>query len=111
MIGGLSYDDEEIQVAINKNFKSELDIKNKRNERLAQEETNQNNIAIATADKLAALEFAKAAQARKKQVGLEIEKMNAEAKLTWAKKWNGQLPDKVLPEGSDLILDISSNTK
>jgi len=106
LIGGLSYDDTEIQEAINDNFKSELDIKNKANDRLAQEEVNKNNIAIATADRISAQQFAQAAQARKKQVGLEIEKMEAEAKLTWAKKWNGVLPEKVLPEGSSLILDI-----
>lgn len=111
LIGGLSYDDEEIQVAINKNFKSELDIKNKRNERLAQEEINQNNIAIATADKVSATEFAKAAEARKKQVGLEIQKMLAEAKLVAANKWDGQLPANIMPEGSNMILDLSSNAK
>jgi hypothetical protein len=107
LIGGLSYEDKEIQEAINDNFKSELDIKNKANDRLAQEEVNKNNIAIATADKLAAQEFAKAAQARKKQVDLEIEKMLAEAKLVAAKAWDGKLPANIMPEGANMIMDLS----
>jgi len=111
LIGGLSYDDKDIQEAINDNFKSELEIKNKANERLAQDEVNKNNIGIATADKLAAFEFAKAAQARKKQVSLEIEKMLAEAKLIAAKNWDGKLPANIMPEGSNMILDLSNNTK
>ena len=109
LIGGLSYDDKEIQVAINDNFKSELEIKNKRNIRLAQEETNVNNIAIARADKISAQEFAQAAQARKKQVGLEIEKMLAEAKLVAANKWDGKLPANIMPQGSNMILDLSNS--
>ena len=33
--------------------------------------------------------------------------IEAEAKKIWAEAWNGHLPEKVLPEGSDLILDIN----
>jgi len=108
LTGGLSYEDPEIQVAINDNFKSELEIKNKENERLAQEEVNKNNIAIATADKISAKQFALAAQARKKQVGLEIDKMLAEAKLVAANKWDGKLPANIMPQGSNMILDLSN---
>lgn len=107
LIGGLSYDDKDIQEAINDNFKSELEIKNKVNDRLAQEEVNKNNIAIATADKVSAQQFALAATARKKQVGLEIEKMLAEAKLVAAKKWDGKLPANIMPEGANMIMDLS----
>jgi len=116
LIGGLSYDDQEIQDSINKNFNSNLEIKNKRNVRLAQEETNKNNIAIATADKTAALEFAKAAQARKKQVGIKIEEMLAEAKLNESKakiiaaeRWNGKQPANIMPESANMIMDLTAN--
>lgn len=114
LIGGLSYDDKDIQEAINDNFKTELDIKNKANIRLAQEETNENNIAIARADKISAQEFAQAAQARKKQVSLEIEKMlaeaklkEAEAKIIAAKRWDGKQPANIMPEGSSFIMNMS----
>lgn len=103
LIGGLAYDDQEIQSAINNNFKSELDIKDKLNERLMQREVNQKNIDIATAEKQAAFEFAKAAQAREKQVSLEIARMNAQANLNRSQLWNGALPTDMLmmPAGSD----------
>ena len=106
LIGGLAYDDKEIQEAINDNFKSELEIKNQENIRLAQEETNKNNIAIATADRKAAQQFAKAAEDRKKQVDLEIEKMNAEARLAWAKQWDGKLPSQMLPDSSQMLMQL-----
>ena len=73
-----------------------MEIKNKLNERLAQEEVNQKKIDIAIADKTAALEFKKAAEARTAQVQLEIERMNAEANLERAKNWNGVLPKDML---------------
>lgn len=114
LVGGLSYEDNEIQIAINKNFKSELDIKNKANIRLGQEETNANLIAIATAEKEAAFQFKLAAEARTKQVRLEIERMNAEANLERAKRWDGGLPDDMLmlPANSDpgFILDLKGKT-
>jgi len=106
LIGGLSYEDKEIQEAINDNFKSELDIKNKENIRLAQKETNKNNVAIATADKDAAIQFAKAAEARKKQVGLEIDLLLAKAEFEKSKRWDGKLPANIMPEGAGFILNM-----
>jgi hypothetical protein len=107
LAGGLMYDDIEIQKAINENFRSELDIKNKANEKLAQKEINDKNVSEATADKLAALEFAKAAVARTKLVNLEVAKMNAEARVTWAKNWNGVLPTNMLPDNSNMLIQPS----
>jgi len=106
LTGGLMYDDKEIQKAINDNFRSELEIKNQRNERLAQEETNNKDIAQATAKKLAAQQFALAAEAQTKMINLEIAKIKAEAEKIKAEKWNGQLPSNIMPEGSNFILGM-----
>jgi hypothetical protein len=97
--GGLVYRDKAIQTAINKKFVAEM-------EKDAQAEINTKNISMAEAEKQAALRFAAAADARKKQVGIEIALMNAQARLNWSKAWNGQLPSKILPEGSSLLMSI-----
>jgi len=103
LVGGLSYDDKDIQEAINKNFKSELQIKNAINERLEQDEINKKNVSIATAEKDAATEFAKASKARTAQVELEIRKMDAQANLNRSTKWDGALPKDMmmLPADAD----------
>ena len=112
LIGGLEYEDEEIQTAINDNFKSELDIKNKQNERIAQEEINRRKVAMSIAEKEAALNFAQAAKARTEMVNLEINKIEAqahlklaEAELAKADKWDGKLPSNIMPEGAGFILN------
>ena len=107
LIGGLSYEDKEIQEAINNNFKSELEIKNKENDRLAQAKINEKNVSIATAEKEAAQAFAEAAEDRKKMVEVEVAKIEAEAKLEIAKRWNGALPANIMPEGGGFILGLN----
>lgn len=106
LIGGLAYEDAEIQVAINDNFKSELDIQNKENDRLAQIKVNLKDLSIATNDKKMAQEFAKAADARAALVNLNVAVMLAEAELEKAKRWNGELPANIMPEGAGFILDM-----
>ena len=106
LIGGLAYEDSEIQSAINENFKSELDIQNKVNEALAQAKVNKKNEAIATSERVRAEEFARAAQARAKQVALDVEVMLAEAELEKAKRWDGKLPANIIPEGANFILGM-----
>lgn len=107
LIGGLAYEDKEIQVAINDNFKSELEIKNKENEKHAQVKVNEKNVAAALADKQAAEHFAKAAEARAKLVNLNVRVMLAEAELEKAKRWDGKLPANIMPEGSGFIMNMN----
>jgi len=54
----------------------------------------------------AAKEWATSLNARQAQIRLEIEKMNAQARLAWAQKWNGELPASILPQGSELIMSF-----
>lgn len=107
LIGGLAYDDKAIQEAINENFASALKIKDKENERLAQEEVNKKNVDQAVAEKQAAQEFAKAKEARTMQVRLEIEMLKAKAELVKAEKWSGNLPASIMPDGAGFIVDTT----
>lgn len=124
---GLVYEDKEIQNAINEKFTAEMDIQIQEQKNKAQEMVNERNIAIAEAEAKAdvnlaqgeigvqkakaeaAKEFAKSIDARTKQVDLEIRRMEAEAKLTFAQKIGpGVLPQSILPEGSGMLFGMDS---
>lgn len=108
LVGGLWYEDPKIQASINANFNSAIDVENKHNERLAQDEINVKTLAIAATARKAAEEFAKAKEAQTAQVGLEIQRMTAEANLTKAQRWNGALPSMIMPDGAGFIVDTKS---
>lgn len=78
--GGLNYMDASIQESINKKFSAEMEY------------------SAMIEKRKAAQEFAKAAEASKKQLRLDIELMNAQANLKRAEKWNGQLPSNIMPQ-------------
>lgn len=103
---GMIYRDTEIQEAINNAFTAEMNIKVQEQERLAQAEINEKNVDIATAERRAADEFAKAAEARKKQAEVEISIMLAKAKLMWVEKWDGKLPEKMLPDNASVLFNM-----
>ncbi len=108
LTGGMVYADKQIQTNINNEFASKLLQEIRKNERLAQEEVNLQMIAEAEAKRQSALKFESTAEVQRKMVALENEKTLAEAKKIWAQKWNGVLPEKVLPEGSALMLNTSN---
>jgi len=83
-----------------------MNIIKKENIRLGQVKTNMTEESIATSKRVQAEEFAKAAEAQIKQVHLEIAKIEAQAKLNMSINWNGQLPEKILPTGSNLLLGL-----
>jgi len=103
---GMVYEDKEIQTSINNKFTAEMRIQVETQNNLAQEKVNTRNVDIAKAEKDAALEFQKAAEARKQMVNVEVTKILAEAKLVMANKWDGKLPEKILPQGSNLLLSV-----
>jgi hypothetical protein len=100
--GGLYYDDRRIQAAINDTANAEMSIQVAMKEKLAQDERNKQLVATAIAQADAAREFAKAKEAQEAKIHLDIERMNAEARL----KWNGALPANVLPANSPLLMDF-----
>lgn len=86
---GLTFTDEEIQDSINKAYTAEKQIEQARFEKQVQEEVNMKQLSIAANERLMAEEFAKAAEAREKQVQVEVERMKADALLKFAEKWDG----------------------
>jgi regulator of protease activity HflC (stomatin/prohibitin superfamily) len=127
---GLVYEDKDIQIAINNKFEAEMDIQiqDKKNE--AQVKVNERNVAIAkaladakikeaqgmiaieTAKAEAAKQFASAIEARTAQVELEIRRMDAEARLTFAQKMGpGVLPSNIIPQGSGFLFGLDTPKK
>jgi hypothetical protein len=69
-----------------------MDIKRKEQQKIAQEQENLRLLSIAVNERKQAEEFAKAAEARKKQVEVDVQRMKAEALLNFSEKWNGEVP-------------------
>lgn len=103
---GLVYDNVAIQDSIDKAYAAEMLILQRTNEKTAQDEDNKRIKAAADTKLYEAQKFAAAEAAQSKMIKLEIERINAEAKLTMAKKWSGNLPEKILPANSNLLMGI-----
>lgn len=103
---GLQYTDPKIQTAINDTFVAENDKIKAGFEKAAQTLRNQLNVERATAERQSAEEFAKAQDAQIAKIRLEIEKMRAEALLEAAKKWTGNMPANIMPQGSQLLFGL-----
>jgi hypothetical protein len=103
--GGLAFDDK-IQAAINETANAEMNIEIARKEKVANEQKNEQKIAAARAERMAAEEFAKAKEALIEKNHLDIQRMQAEAMLEAAKKWNGGMPANILPQGSPLMFGL-----
>lgn len=109
LVGGLTYEDKEIQEAINAAYTAEMSIKRADMERKAQVNINAKKVSIAVAEREAAEEFAKAQEAMIAKVRLEIERIKAEATKIAANKWDGKVPSKILPEGSAFLFGLGDN--
>ena len=109
--GGLDFDDEAIQTAINKTQTKQMEVQVAEQERQAQEKRNQTNVARATAERQAAEEFAKAKDAQVAKIQLDIDMVRAQATLAAANKWNGSVPTQVLPQGSNMLFGLDAPAK
>lgn len=99
---GFKYDDPSIQDQINRTQTAEMAIEVARKKVQEQEQLNLASVSKAVADRRAAEEFAKAAEAQASKTALDIEMVKAQAQLEMAKNLKdlkGQLPS-VLPQGS-----------
>lgn len=104
---GLTYEDQAIQDAINATFIAEQEALTAEQREIAATAEAKVQVAKAQGEAQAAEEFARAKSAREALVRLDIERMRAEAALEWAKKWNGVLPNNVLPADSPLMLNVN----
>ena len=106
LVGGLTYEDKEIQNSINNAYVAEMSILQARHERGAQVFNNEKELSIAVTARQAAEEFAKAQEAMVAKVRLDIERIKAEAQLTASKKWNGEVPKSIVPQGANFLFGL-----
>ena len=104
---GLIYDNPAIQEAIDAAYAAEMLILQRTNEKVAQDEDNKRIKAAAETKLFEARKFAAAEKAQAKMIGLEIQKMNAQANLVQAGKWDGKLPEKIIPSNSPLLMQLN----
>lgn len=107
---GLIYDNPAIQQSIDRVFQAERDVEVAVQEKLAQEERNKRNVAMATAERESAEEFAKAQTAAVARVQLQIDMKRAEAAYEFAKNVKGPLPN-IIPQGSNFLFGLDTPTK
>lgn len=103
---GLFFEQPEIQEAINGAYVAEMEVKREAQKTAAQEEINKRLLAQAQGEKAQALEFAAAAEERKKLVDIEIQKMKAQALLEAAQKWDGKVPHYLGGSGENFLLNL-----
>ena len=106
LVGGLAYEDKEIQKSINDAYVAEMSITQAQNEKKAQDERNELMVAKAIAERKAAEEFAKAQEAMIAKVRLQIEQIKAEAMKAMTEKWNGEVPKNVVPNGGMFLFNM-----
>jgi regulator of protease activity HflC (stomatin/prohibitin superfamily) len=106
LVGGLEYENPEIQTAINNAYIAEMKVSEAIQARLEQDQINLKNIAKAEADRKAAEEFAKAQEAQIKKIQMEVELNKSLALLKAADKWKGDMPSNILPSGSNLLFGL-----
>lgn len=107
--GGLWYEDKEIQDSINAAYTAEMAVKQREQEKLSQVQENERLLSIATNQREQAEEFAKAAEAREKQVQAEVEMIKAEAFREAVAKWDGQLPKFITGGSESLLMHVPQN--
>lgn len=117
--GGLEFDDPKIQESIDATARSEMAITIAKKAKLAQDEQNTLEISKATAEnkilldraianRLASEEFAKAKDAQESRVRLEIERVKADAQYKAAERWNGDMPNSIVPAGSPMLFGLDT---
>lgn len=103
---GLFFDQAEIQQAINDAYIAEMAVEREKQKTAAQDEINKRLLSQAQGEKAQALEFAAAAEERKKLVDIEISRMKAEALLQLATKWDGKVPHYLGGGAENFLLEI-----
>ena len=106
---GYEFKRDDIQKALNATFIAEQDNKTAHQEKLAQDQRNLKLIASAQTERAAAEELFKAREAATMKNTLEIQQMEAQARLEMAKKWNGQMPANILPSNSPLLMNMGAS--
>ncbi len=107
---GLTYEDKEIQEAINKAYTAEMAVQQAQFEKERQAELNDMNVTKAEADRRAAEEFAKAQDAMVARLQLDIAKVRADAELKRAEQWDGHLPANMMPNSGNFLFGLDTGS-
>jgi len=108
IVGGLTYEDKEIQSTINDAFVAENKINIATQDFEAQKINNEKEKTIAETKLFVAKKFAEAQEAAMAQIELEIKKIQAEATLKAADKWSGNLPSNMIPANAPLLFNLGA---
>jgi hypothetical protein len=104
--GGLMFDDPAIQTKINETQTAEMSVQVAQKKNLEQAQLNIAVVSKAVADRQAAEEFAKAADAQTRKLELDIKMVQAQATKIAADKWKGDVPASVVPQGSQFLFGL-----
>ena len=108
---GLTYADPAVQTAINKSYTAQQETKTAQMEQNAQIIKNQTTIMTAQATADAAAKLFQVKEASSLQNELKIAQIEADAKLAMAQKWDGKLPENILPSDSQFLFNIGPTKK
>lgn len=110
LTGGMTYEDPEIQEAMNRGFLADQRVQIAANELDAIKKEGESAVAAANAEADAASALISAASSLRFQQELEIEMMTAEAEIIraeaakiMAEKWDGGLPSELMPADSPWV--------
>lgn len=101
LVGGLEYENPEIQSCINAAYVAEMNIKNQEKQKDAQVFINERELSVAVNAKNMAIEWALAKDAQVAKTNLEIRKIVAQ-------KWDGAFPKNIVPSDSTMLFELDT---
>jgi len=104
--GGLEYKDKKVQTSINERYIAEQDSLTAIQEQVATKTRNATAIMVAQTEADKAKKLADAKEAVNFQTENQVRLKNADANLTLAQRWNGQMPSNILPSNSPLLMNL-----
>jgi hypothetical protein len=92
---GMTYADPAIQKSINETFEAQMAVQKA-----------EQKVREAYQLRLAAEEFVKAKEASIAKIDLDIRQLQAQAQMESVRKWDGHLPNNIVPQGSGLLFGL-----
>ena len=103
---GIEFPEPKIQEAMNAKFVAENDKKVALEQEEATKTRNRIKVSQAEASAREAALLSSNADAYRLKTSLDIEKTKADALLKFADKWNGQMPEKIIPQGTAMMMGL-----
>jgi len=103
---GLFFEQPEIQKAINDAYVAEMEVEREKQRTAQQSEINKRLLSEAQGQKAQAMEFASAAEERKKLVDIEIQMIKAQAFASAIDKWDGKTPTMITGDATNMLMQL-----